>query len=399
MHINKEIKNAIYLGTICSFAYFVVYVIRSVFSTVNPQMIEQGLFNIEFVGTISSVFFIFYAVGQLINGIIGDIIKAKYMICGGLVLSGVANLLFGLNPSNMIFAYITNALCAFFLSMIYAPMVKVIADSTSSTHAVRCVTGLSLASFIASPITGVLAAAFNWKTVFILSSVMIMLSGVVCYVLFTVFEKKGIAKYNIVQKGKKEKGNIKLLFKHQIVKYTFISILTGIIRTTVVFWLPTYLSEYLGFNQKNASLIFSGATLIISLSAFLALFVYERLKNNMNLSVLIFFIISALSFLGVYFVKQPILNIILMIMAILMSNSATSILWSIYCPSLTETKMVSSATGFLDFVSYMAAAISSKVFADSVSQIGWGNLILVWFLLMALGVIVTIPFKKIKAVS
>ena len=54
---------------------------------------------------------------------------------------------------------------------------------------------------------------------------------------------------------------------------------------------------------------------------------------------------------------------------------------------------------FLDFVSYMAAAISSKVFADSVSQIGWGNLILVWFVLMAIGVIVTIPFKKIKAVS
>ena len=399
MHLSKEAKNAIYLGSVCSFAYFVVYIIRNVFSTVNPQMISEGLFGIELVGTISSIFFVAYAVGQLINGIIGDIIKAKYMICGGLVLSGVANLLFGLNPSNMIIAYVTNALCAFFLSMIYAPMVKVIADSTSSSHAVRCVTGLSLASFIASPVTGVLAATFNWKTVFVLSSAMIILSGVGSYIVFTVFEKNGIAKYNVIEKQQKEKGNIKLLFKHQIVRYTFVSILTGVIRTAVVFWLPTYLSEYLGFNQQSASLIFSGATLIISLSAFLALFVYERLNRNMNLSTLIFFIISAVSFLGVYFVKQPILNIILMIMAILMSNSAASILWSIYCPSLTETKMVSSATGFLDFVSYMAAAISSKVFADSVSQIGWGNLILVWFVLMAIGVIVTISFKKTKAVS
>jgi sugar phosphate permease len=56
--------------------------------------------------------------------------------------------------------------------------------------------------------------------------------------------------------------------------------------------------------------------------------------------------------------------------------------------------MVSGATGFLDFVSYMAAAASSKLFANAVSSIGWGNLILIWFGLMILGVVVALPYRK-----
>ena len=58
--------------------------------------------------------------------------------------------------------------------------------------------------------------------------------------------------------------------------------------------------------------------------------------------------------------------------------------------------MVSSATGFLDFLSYIAAAVSSSAFANAVSGIGWGNLILVWMGLAVCGLLVSIPYKKIR---
>jgi sugar phosphate permease len=79
------------------------------------------------------------------------------------------------------------------------------------------------------------------------------------------------------------------------------------------------------------------------------------------------------------------------------SNCAASILWSVYCPSLRDTGMVSSATGFLDFVSYMAAAASSTLFANSVSTIGWKNLILIWFFIVLAGVAVSFIPKSRKA--
>ena len=82
-----------------------------------------------------------------------------------------------------------------------------------------------------------------------------------------------------------------------------------------------------------------------------------------------------------------------MVLAVMGSNGAASMLWSRYCPSLRDTGMVSSATGFLDFLSYIAAAISSFAFANAVSDIGWGNLILVWFGLALCGVIVSLKKK------
>ena len=187
--------------------------------------------------------------------------------------------------------------------------------------------------------------------------------------------------------------------EHRIIKFTFVSVLPGIVRTAVVFWMPTYLAQYLGFTPQDSGLIFTVATFVISSSAFLAVFIYERLDRNMDLVLLMFFAGSAISFVGVYLVDQPMINICLLILAILFNNCAASMLWSVYCPSLRDTGMVSGATGYLDFMSYMAAAVSSAWFANAVTGIGWKNLILVWLVLMAAGVIVAVPFRGKQAVK
>jgi hypothetical protein len=47
----------------------------------------------------------------------------------------------------------------------------------------------------------------------------------------------------------------------------------------------------------------------------------------------------------------------------------------------------------------MAAAASSTIFANAVSSIGWGNLILVWLGLMVIGVIIALPYDKFRKTS
>ena len=168
-------------------------------------------------------------------------------------------------------------------------------------------------------------------------------------------------------------------------------------RTSVVFWLPTYIAQYLGFSAKTSAGIFTAATLVISMTAFLAVFVYERLNRNMHKTILIMFTSASIFFALTYFVKQPVFNIIFMITAIMSSNASASMLWSRYCPSLRDTGMVSSATGFLDFLSYMAAAAANLIFAIAASVIGWGNLILVWLGLMIIGVLLMIPYDRLKS--
>jgi len=393
MKISAAAKKAIMIGVLCSCSYLAVYVARNILGAVSPQIIEQGVFSTENIGTLSSVYFVTYALGQLINGVIGDRINAKYMISFGLVFAGICNAVFSAVSSGGMIAYVVYGATGLGLSMIYAPMTKVVAENTEPVYATRCSLGYTFASYFGSPLAGVLASFLFWKAVFGFSSIMLIVMGLVCFGFFTVFEKKGVVRYGQYGRGRITRESINTLIKHRIVKFTAISILTGVVRTSVVFWLPTYISQHLGFSSDRSALLFTVASLVISSSAFAAVFIYECLGRNLDLTMRIAFIGSAVSFLMVFFLQNPALNLIFMVLAILCSNCAASMLWSRYCPSLRDTGVTSTATGFLDFVSYMAAAASSSIFANAVSGIGWSGLIIVWFALMVVGVVIT-SFNK-----
>ena len=130
------------------------------------------------------------------------------------------------------------------------------------------------------------------------------------------------------------------------------------------------------------------------MTTFISIFVYERLDYNMELTITIMFITSAIAFLFVYFIKLSFLNIVTLVIAIMASNGAATMLWSRYCPSLRDTGMVSTATGSLDFMSYMSASASSTIFAKLVTKTGWGNIVLIWFFLMIAGIIVSCSKSK-----
>lgn len=394
MSIKPEAKKAIMIGSMCSLSYLAVYVARNILGAVSPQMIEGGSFTTENIGTLSSIYFITYAFGQLINGRIGDKIKSKYMISFGLILAGVCNVVFSKSTYSVMTAYIAYALTGYFLSMIYGPMTKVVAENTEPVYATRCSLGYTFSSFFGTPLAGVLAALLAWQAVFAASSAMLFIMGSICFVVFTLYERKGVIEYNKYRREKAQGNAVKILIRHQIIKFTLVAVISGIVRTTVVFWLPTYLSQYLGFTTERAALIFTVSTFIISTTTFIAVFLYERLGHDIHKTVLVAFSSAAICFLIVFFLKHPMLNIIFLVLAIMSSGCAASMLYSRYCPSLRDTGMVSSATGFLDFMSYMSASISSTLFANAVSGIGWGNLILVWFGLMVLGVIVALPYRK-----
>ena len=397
MKLSDKAKKAVYIGSLCSVSYFAVYIARNILSAVTPQMVENG-YTEEYIGSISSLFFMFYACGQLINGMIGDKIKAKWMINLGLLGAGITNLVFSKITATPGIAMVVYGLTGFFLSMIYGPMTKVVSENTEPIYATRCSLGYTFASFFGSPAAGLLASFLTWQSVFNVSSTVLFIMAATGFMFFTAFERRGIVKYGQYKPEKKGLKNIKVLFKHKIVKYSFVSILTGVVRTSVVFWLPTYIAQYLGFEASTAAGIFTAATLVISMTAFISVFVYEKLGHDMDKTVLIMFISSVLFFSLTYFVKVPVFNIIFIVLAIMSSNGAASMLWSRYCPSLRDTGMVSSATGFLDFLSYMAAGAANMIFANAATAIGWGNLILVWLGLMVIGVVIALPYKRIKNV-
>lgn len=396
MKISLRAKHAILIGSLCSISYLAVYIARNILSVVTPQMIEAG-YTEAYIGSISSLYFISYAIGQLINGFIGDKIRAKWMLFMGLSGAACTNLLFSLiPPSQPVPAMIAYAMTGFALSMIYGPIMKVVSENTEPVHATRCALGFTFADFFGSPTAGILATFLAWQTVFSVGSGMLLLMAILGFLCFTAFERKKVIQYGLFPKKEKGKGSLKLLLQRHIVKFSIISVLTGIVRTSVMFWLPTYISQHLSFSPKSATSIFTVASFIISLTTFVAIFIYERLRYNMDKTILLMFSSSAFFFTLTYFVKHPAVNIVALVLAIMSSNGAATMLFSRYLPSLRDTGIVSSVTGYIDFLSYMAAALANLIFANAVAGIGWKNLILVWLGLMIVGIIIALPYDRMK---
>ena len=399
MKISQSARNAIFLGTLCSVSYLAVYIARNIIGAVTPKMMADG-FEFEYIGRVTAVYLVAYAIGQLVNGTIGDWIKAKYMMSIGLMSAGIANFVFVGLAGRTDLALVAYAWTGFSLSMIYGPMTKVVAESTELKYATRCSLGYTFASFIGSPAAGLLATYLSWQATFNVGSVALILMAVVCFTVFTIFERRGIAKCSIPSRKSGEerpKKDYKGLLKRFIIKFSLISIITGIIRTSLVGVLSTYYCEYLKFSEERATSIFSVSTLIISFTTFVAIFVYELLGRNLHLSPIIFFSFSAVCFTVLYFVTNPLLNIIVIIIAIMSANASATMLYSVYCPSLRDTGLVSGITGFIDFLSYIAAALASMAIPYIVGDIGWRNTLLIPLLMMLVGAtICAVSYISIK---
>lgn len=393
-----EARNALMIGFLCACSYLAVYFARNILSPVTPQMIESG-FSETTIAALSSAYFMTYAIGQLINGAIGDRIKARYMVSVGLVMAGVCNFLVSLFSDIPAILTVVYAASGFFLAMIYGPMTKVIAENNPPVYATRCSLGYTFASFLGTPLAGVAAALLPWRGVFSSGGVILAIMGTLCFASFLAMEHRGIVRYRPHDPGRERGGSIKALLKHQFVKYIAVSILTGVIRTSVVFWLPTFINQYLGYSAERSATIFTVATFVIAATPFISIFVYEHLGYHMERTMKIGFSLSALSFLLVFLIQSSVISIVLMVVAIMTANFASSMLWAVYCPSLKGTGMVSFATGFIDFVSYMAAAAANLAFANAVTAIGWGPLILVWAGLSLMGLLVSFVGKRIIIVE
>jgi sugar phosphate permease len=222
--------------------------------------------------------------------------------------------------------------------------------------------------------------------------------AVVLFTSFTVFEHKGIITYGRFKRTQKvgAKGNLKMLLDRHIVKFSLVSILTGVVRTSVMFWLPTYFAERLEMGGERATLTYTVATLFISCGSFIVIFLYEKIGHDLDKTLLIMFSAAALFFALTYFVTMPYVNVVLIVLAIMASNGAATMLWSRYCPSLRDTGIVSGVTGFLDFLSYMAAGTMDLVTTHIVNGVAWSGMMLVCLGFMVVGIVISLPWKKLK---
>jgi OPA family glycerol-3-phosphate transporter-like MFS transporter len=249
------------------------YICRSNLAVATPLIIhefgDQGI-NKEVMGQIASLGVVFYSIGKVINGVIGDFIGGRKVFLLGMAGSVLATVLFGLGTGLAVF-FAAWAFNRAVQSMGWGGLVKVTAHWFSYRSYGKIMALLSLSflfgDIIAKLLLGQLIAfGLHWRQLFFVAAGMLTVIGLID--LFLVKESPerigfGAPPVNpdnlFTEAGTEERvKNLKELLLPYFRSLSFGLVLVmsfGLtaIREAFNFWVPTYLYEVAGLKESASS--------------------------------------------------------------------------------------------------------------------------------------------------
>jgi len=349
-------------------------------------MIEEGAIDYVQAAMVGSVFSWVYALGQLINGRLGDKFDSSKMVSFGLALSAALNLVTGSARGyfQILGAWAVNA---FALSMLWGPIMRVLSHVTLQETRGRTASKIStsmIAGYIATwGGVGWLLRFSSWRLAFWLPSVAVIPALVLVKRLRVISKPLEVSRAHI-------RGATRDVFKdlrfHLLISLT---IFQGILRSALVLWIPVLLRDV---HNANQNLIASSSVLIqmIALAGISTVGILERKANLRDSSQLIvFFLLSTISLVGLSVEKGGNLLIgggLLGVSLSAMYGANTVLLGSVPL-SFGNKGMVSTVAGTLDFVSYAAGGVAIIALSPIIEEAGWHAITLIWSVIALMGTV------------
>lgn len=387
----KTEKNKIILMvSLCFFSYAACYLGRNILSAFSPQLLSENAFSSSQIGLLSGVLLLIYGFGQLISGFIGNKIKPKYMVFTGLTISGIIVMIF---PFVKVFpvSVLCMILIGFACSMLWGPISKKVGENTTQKTGQIAMSVLTVASIFGMMLTYV--AAFigtktkSWKLSFLYTGLFIVLNAVIWFVLekFTPQNDSNIK--TPAQNHTEKIENGQKIITASFIFMTIVTMLNGIIRNAVSFWIPAFLSDGVGIDVSNTAIISMISPLVNTAVTFLSLYALKYTRGDEKLMCLLLFAISTVLFVIVFFARTvlPVLAVISLFAANALMMGACNMIFSIYILTFTKSGKLSSITGFLDFSSYISASAASYAFSFILEYASWNGVVLFWIISTALG--------------
>lgn len=387
-------KRAAAIGTTAIAVYVANYYLRHILGVLTPTLLGTGLFSVDGIAALSSVYMLFYAAGQVANGFLGDILSPKRMAVIGLFVAGSVMMLFPLLPSGFL-QIVCFAVLGYGLSMMRGPLMKIISENTKSNHARLICVFFSFSSFAGPLIASLFAMIRGWQNVFFIAGAISLFFAAAAFVVFTAMERRGTITYKRTEV--RGIGSILAVFRIEgIAFYLVVACLVEIAAASISQWITTFLTGALGFSPDNANFLYSGISIARSFMPFVALALF-RATGERDLPLMrVAFTVSSVMFLLLLVSPSSWVSILLLALALMAMSCSSAMLWSIYIPSLGKTGKVSSANGVIDCIGYIAAALANLLFAAVMGNVGWSTVYVLWASMGAIGLLASFALRRKK---
>ena len=400
----KQQKHAIcLLFFLCWIIYFISYLGRRNLSAAMTSMIQLGILTTAQAGSINTAFFISYAVGQFINGILADRFSPKYIILTGLSVASLSNVVMAITqtPWTMLFFW---ALNGYAMAMLWPPILRIFTIFFDPEHCMRSSVHMATAP-VAGAITSYVFYAFllsflSWKAPFYFAAGALLCSALFWYFGFTSVE-------SILHPIPQTKSTLPV----ENNRFRFLSFLgplwiplmipvlaQGMLRDGITTWVPTYLAETFLLSPDFAVGI-SVLLPIANLAApYSAQFCYRKIFQNELITAALFFALTTLFSLA--FVRWGSTNLWLglALFAIITTcmEAANTLLVTILPLRFTRFGKPASMSGFMNFLTYIGSALSTFGVGALVNHFGWGIALPIWCSLAGIGLLFCLLVRKLS---
>ena len=389
----KQMKSLCFL---CCLAYFMSYMTRINYAACMVELQSALQIGKSIAGLPVTACFLSYGLGQVVCGFLGDKIKPHLMIFAGLAGACACNLAVACFPWMGI---IIPVWCAngFFQSMLWPPLVRIMAECLSMRWYQRACVLVSMASSAATILVYLLAPVCirisGWRGVFVLPAALGTVASFV-WLFHTgrltsgggeANKSEGMEDAKEVQEmegeaqGKKKSLFLQLLADAPLAAIMVAIVLQGILRDGITTWMPVYMSET--FGMSNASSILSAAALPLFsvFSVLLSSLLLGRLKSEVRTAAYLF-LVGALAgaVMFVSFDGVPAVCIVMMTLITGCAHGINLMLISRVPGHFTRYGKVSSVSGILNSATYVGSSLSTYGFGAVAEAAGWLPVVAIW---------------------
>lgn len=397
----KKILFVCWLGYACS------YLSRTNLSIALPGMIDLFHWNKADAGMIGTMFFWAYAVGQLINGYIGDRIQSRLFVFAGLFVSAIINLWVGFS-TNLIVISILWCINGYFLSTLWGPIIKTVSlwfpENKRTKIAIILSTSTIAGYLVTWGVIGQIIVKYSWRFAFRIPAVIVLLYSFIWLIkIKNRPEEVGLHNQGSIDisdshnKKENEKVSfIKIIVNTKLWLVAITCIAQGFVKEGISLWAPTFIMDYQKISSGSVLLFTLAIPLMSLFGVFSAGWLLKRFKSNETKAITLLILLSIISgvLLFVFFKSGLFFVIILISLIATLMNGANTILLTIIPFTYDEYNRVSTVAGFLDFSSYLGAAASGLMSGIIADKIGWRYVVLAWVLFSIFGVICIIFTKS-----
>ena len=389
-------------------SYVSYYLTRKNFSVVKSRLNSDMGISVEALGAIDTLYLAFYAVGQFINGTLGDRFGARKLLAFGMIASATAAFIFGLSSTIIVFTLVFG-LNGLFQSTGWPNNVKAMTPwfgkkSRGKVMGIWC-TNYQVGGLVSTALATFLLVHYGWRAAFHVPAVWVSSVGVV--ILLFLVEKpshRGLPSLENNQgiTNKDKPSKVPLL---DLLKIPAIWSLGGsyfglkLIRYSLLFWLPFYLHNGLDYDEGTAgylSTAFEAGGIIGAIMVGWASDKFVPNRRGLLLSPMILVLAGSLALYQVVGSMGIIPNALSLALVGFLLFGPDALISGAAAQDIGGEDGAASAAGFINGVGSIGAILQGVVTA-TVSRIwGWDSLFYVFVFMALLSSIALIPmaFKQ-----